>query len=59
LIAGMYRYIGKEGNLITTKYPSDDSEIRNIPKNLKSDAKTKRIFKFCNYPEEISIRTEG
>ncbi|KAF4517722.1 hypothetical protein B566_EDAN013400 [Ephemera danica] len=36
-----------------------ESEIRNLPKNLKSDAKTKRIFKFCNYPEEITIGSEG
>lgn len=51
--------MGQEGSIIITKYPSNDNPIRNFPRNLRPDTKTKRIFKFCNHPDEIVIGSEG
>ena len=37
----------------------NDISIREFPRNLKADVKTKKIFRFCNPPSEITTETEG
>ncbi|KAL0122167.1 hypothetical protein PUN28_007127 [Cardiocondyla obscurior] len=60
LVAGMYKYIGvDEKTSVQTRLPSNDLSLREFPRNLKSDAKTKKIFRFCNLPHEIATDTEG
>lgn len=56
----MYKYIGvDEKTSVQTRVPSSDLSLREFPRNLKSDAKTKKIFRFCNLPHEIAADTEG
>lgn len=58
--AGMYKYIGvDEKTSVQTRVPNNDLSLREFPRNLKSDAKTKKIFRFCNLPHEIAADTEG
>jgi len=56
----MYKYIGvDEKTSVQTKVPNNDLSLREFPRNLKSDAKTKKVFRFCNLPHEIAADTEG
>lgn len=56
----MYKYIGvDEKTSVQTRVPNSDLPLREFPRNLKSDAKTKKIFRFCNLPHEIAADTEG
>ncbi|XP_070168277.1 2-phosphoxylose phosphatase 1 [Polyergus mexicanus] len=60
LVAGMYKYIGvDEKTSVQTRVLNNDLSLREFPRNLKSDAKTKKIFRFCNLPHEIAAETEG
>ncbi|XP_014473129.1 PREDICTED: 2-phosphoxylose phosphatase 1 [Dinoponera quadriceps] len=60
LVAGMYKYIGvDEKTSVQTRVLSNDFSLREFPRNLKPDAKTKKIFRFCNLPHEIVADTEG
>ncbi|CAL7942547.1 unnamed protein product [Xylocopa violacea] len=60
LVAGMYKYIGvDEKSSIQTRILGNDVSIREFPKNLKIDVKTKKIFRSCNPPSEITAETEG
>lgn len=56
----MYKYIGvDEKTSVQTRILSNDLSLREFPRNLKPDAKTKKIFRFCNLPPEIAADTEG
>jgi hypothetical protein len=55
----MYKYIGNEDSISTFKHTNNDTPIRSFSKNLKPDIKTRRIFKMCNPPEDITIGNEG
>lgn len=56
----MYKYIGvDEKTSVQTRILNNDLSLREFPRNLKSDAKTKKIFRFCNLPHEIAAETEG
>lgn len=56
----MYKYIGvDEKTSVQTKVLNNDLPLREFPRNLRSDAKTKKIFRFCNLPHEIAAETEG
>ncbi|KAG5314441.1 PXYP1 phosphatase, partial [Pseudoatta argentina] len=56
----MYKYIGVDDKTsMQTRVPNNDLSLREFPRNLKSDAKTKKIFRFCNLPHEIAADTEG
>lgn len=56
----MYKYIGiNEKGSMQTRVLGNDISIREFPRNLKADVKTKKIFRFCNPPEEIITETEG
>lgn len=56
----MYKYIGvDERTSIQTRILNNDLSLREFPRNLKSDAKTKKIFRFCNLPHEITAEAEG
>jgi hypothetical protein len=57
--AGMYKYIGNEDSMSALKHTDNDNPLRSFSKNLKPDIKTRRIFKLCNPPEEITIGNEG
>lgn len=60
MYTGMYKYIGvDEKTSVQTKVSNNDLSLREFPRNLKSDAKTKKIFRFCNLPHEIAADTEG
>ncbi|KYQ52155.1 Acid phosphatase-like protein 2 [Trachymyrmex zeteki] len=59
-VESMYKYIGvDEKTSVQTRVPNNDLSLREFPRNLKSDAKTKKIFRFCNLPHEIAADTEG
>ena len=56
----MYKYIGiDEKSSMQTRVLGNDISIREFPRNLKADVKTKKIFRFCNPPSEITAETEG
>jgi len=56
----MYKYIGvDEKTSVQARVLNNDLSLREFPRNLKSDAKTKKIFRFCNLPHEIAADTEG
>lgn len=56
----MYKYIGiDEKNSMQARVIENDISIREFPRNLKVDVKTKKIFRFCNPPNEITTETEG
>lgn len=56
----MYKYIGiDEKGSMQTRVLGNDISIREFPRNLKADIKTKKIFRFCNPPSEITAETEG
>lgn len=56
----MYKYIGiDEKNSMQARVIENDISIREFPRNLKADVKTKKIFRFCNPPSEITTETEG
>jgi len=56
----MYKYIGvDEKTSVQARILNNDLSLREFPRNLKSDAKTKKIFRFCNLPHEIAADTEG
>jgi len=57
----MYKYIGvdEKTSVQTQRILNNDLSLREFPRNLKSDAKTKKIFRFCNLPHEIAADTEG
>ncbi|KAI4485302.1 hypothetical protein M0804_006807 [Polistes exclamans] len=60
LVAGMYKYIGVDERISRqSKTLNNDISIREYPRNLKSDIKTKKIFRFCNSPNEIKTDAEG
>lgn len=58
LVAGMYKYIGNEDSISALKHTNNDTPMRSFSKNLKPDIKTRRIFKMCNPPEDITIGNE-
>lgn len=56
----MYKYIGiDERSSMQTRVLENDISIREFPRNLRADIKTKKIFQFCNPPNEIIAETEG
>jgi hypothetical protein len=55
----MYKYIGNEDSISALKHTNSDTPMRSFSKNLKPDIKTRRIFKMCNPPEDITIGNEG
>lgn len=56
----MYKYIGiDEKSSMQTRVLGNDISVREFPRNLKTDVKTKKIFQFCNPPSEITAETEG
>lgn len=56
----MYKYIGvDEKSSMQVRSLNNDLPLREFPRNLKSDVKTKKIFRFCNPPSEIIADTEG
>lgn len=58
--AGMYKYIGiDEKSSMQTKSLGNELPIREYPRNFKADMRTKKIFRFCNPPNEITTETEG
>ncbi|KAL2713200.1 2-phosphoxylose phosphatase 1 [Vespula squamosa] len=60
LVAGMYKYIGvDEKSSMQARTLNGDLLIREYPRNLKSDIKTKKIFRFCNSPNDIKTEVEG
>ncbi|XP_071439450.1 2-phosphoxylose phosphatase 1 [Hetaerina americana] len=59
LVAGMYKYIGQEDVASISKSSNTNIPVRMSPINMKQDNKVKRIFKFCNPPEDIAIGSEG
>lgn len=60
LVAGMYKYIGiDEKSSMQTRVLGNDISIREFPRNLRADVKTKKIFRFCNPPNDITAETEG
>ncbi|XP_033337634.1 2-phosphoxylose phosphatase 1 [Megalopta genalis] len=60
LVAGMYKYIGiDEKSSIQARVLGNDVSVREYPRNLKADVKTKKIFRFCNPPNEIIAESEG
>ncbi|XP_024944171.1 2-phosphoxylose phosphatase 1 isoform X2 [Cephus cinctus] len=60
LVAGMYKYIGVDDKSATQgRPPGSELSIREFPRNLKPDVKTKRIFRFCNSPSNILPGTEA
>lgn len=57
---GMYKYIGVDQKTsVQTRVINNDLSLREFPRNLKPDGKTKKIFRFCNLPQEIAADTEG
>lgn len=59
-VIGMYKYIGiDEKSSMQARVIENDISIREFPRNLKADVKTKKIFRFCNPPSEITTETEG
>ncbi|XP_012253154.2 2-phosphoxylose phosphatase 1 [Athalia rosae] len=60
LVAGMYKYIGIEEKTSSPgRRPASEISLREFPRNLKLDPKTKKIFRFCNPPDDISPGAEG
>ncbi|XP_046753843.1 2-phosphoxylose phosphatase 1 isoform X1 [Diprion similis] len=60
LVAGMYKYIGVDEKTYTQgRRPPSDISLREFPRNLKLDLKTKKIFRFCNSPDDINPGAEG
>ena len=56
----MYKYIGvDEKSSVQNRPSSSELSIREFPRNLKPDLKTKKIFRFCNTPSDINIGSEG
>jgi hypothetical protein len=55
----MYKYIGNEDSISALKHTNSDTPMRSFSNNLKPDIKTRRIFKMCNPPEDITIGNEG
>lgn len=53
LVAGVYKFLEPKQKLPT---PAIATELFH---NLALDVKTKRIFKICNLPEEITVGDEG
>lgn len=60
LVAGMYKYIGvDENSSIQSRPSSSELSIKEFPRNFKVDLKTKKIFRFCNTPNDIIQGNEG
>lgn len=56
----MYKYIGiDEKSSVQARVLDNDISIREFPRNLKTDMRTKKIFQFCNPPSDITAETEG
>ena len=57
---GMYKYIGvDEKSSMQNRPSSSELSIKEFPRNLKPDLKTKKIFRFCNTPSDITQGSEG
>ncbi|XP_046405402.1 uncharacterized protein LOC124170616 isoform X2 [Ischnura elegans] len=56
---GMYKYIGQDDIASISKSSNTNVPVRMSPINMKQDHKVKRIFKFCNPPEDIALGSEG
>lgn len=56
----MYKYIGvDEKSSIQNRPSSSELSIKEFPRNFKVDLKTKKIFRFCNTPNDITQGSEG